>query len=176
MKHQIIVGNIGTVYDGDSAKEAKKAFKEYKEQSREGYGRAAYEQVNWTRDGHDFAEFRPKLRTPSITELAKALKVGTIPCAIVRDGRTGWCLKLPKKITRNGGIEELSDVKLLNFGNFSKMRCRMEAISRYLALAYPDSEVVYINLRNAMKMPNWGGRFGALPELARAMKKASLIP
>lgn len=73
MKHQIIIGNIGTVYDGSNLKEAAKTFKEYKEQSREGYGRAAYEPVKWTKDGCDFAEFRPKLRTPSIVELAKLI-------------------------------------------------------------------------------------------------------
>lgn len=73
MKHQIIVGNIGTVYDGSSLKEAAKTFKEYKEQSRTGYGRAAYEPVTWMRDGEPYREFRPKLRTPTIDELAKLI-------------------------------------------------------------------------------------------------------
>jgi hypothetical protein len=105
---------------------------------------------------------------------AAALKITTLPCAVARDGNS-YCLRLPSKITPNGGIEALSDVKLLNFGNMNKMRIRMESISRYEAQAYPDSEVVYIRPRDAMKSPKWGSRFGALPELSRAMKKAGLI-
>ncbi len=111
----------------------------------------------------------------NITEMNKALKIGTLPCAVVRDGRNGYCLKLPSRITKNGGIETLSDVKILNFGNMNKMRVRMESVSRYEAQAYPDSEVVYIQPRLAMKSPRWGGRFGALPELTHAMKRAGLI-
>lgn len=111
--------------------------------------------------------------TPSLMQAA--LKIGNLPCAVVRDGRSSYCLKLPSRITKDGGIEELSDVKILNFGHMNKMRVRMESISRYEAEAYPDSEVVYINLRMAMKSPRWGTRFGALPELAHAMKRAGLI-
>lgn len=111
----------------------------------------------------------------NIIEMNKALKIGTLPCAVVRDGRHSYCLKLPSRITKTGGIETLSDVKLLNFGHMNKMRVRMESISRYEAQAYPDSEVVYIRPRDAMKSPRWGGRYGALPELAHAMKKAGLI-
>lgn len=111
----------------------------------------------------------------NIIEMSKALKIGTLPCAVVRDGRHGYCLKLPSKITKDGGIEKLSDVKLLNYGWMNKMRVRMESVSRYEAQAYPDSEVVYIHLRDAMKSPRWGGRFGALPELTHAMKRAGLI-
>lgn len=111
----------------------------------------------------------------SIARLNQALKIGHLPCQISRDGKKSWCLRLPKKITKDGGIEELSDVKVLNFGGFSKMRLRMESVRRYMAQAYPDSEVVYIDLRWAMKMPNWVGPYGALPELAGAMHRAGLI-
>jgi hypothetical protein len=111
----------------------------------------------------------------NIIEMNRALKIRTLPCAVVRDGRSGYCLRLPSKITKDGGIEELSDVKLLNFGGMSKMRVRMESVSRYEAQAYPDSEVVYIQPRLAMKSPKWTGRFGALPELTHAMKRAGLI-
>ena len=110
--------------------------------------------------------------TPAL--MAKALKITTLPCAVARDGNS-YCLKLPATITADGGIETLSNVKLLNFGHFSKMRTRMEAIHRYEAQAYPDSEVVYIRPRDAMRSPKWGSRFGALPELAWAMKRAGLI-
>jgi len=44
-KYQVIVGNIGTVYDGNWAIMAKKVYKEYYEQSKDGYGRAAGESV-----------------------------------------------------------------------------------------------------------------------------------
>lgn len=115
---------------------------------------------------------KTELISPAL--LAAALKIGTLPCAVARDGNS-YCLRLPSLITRDGGIEALSPVKLLNFGYMSKMRVRMESISRYEAQAYPDSEVVYIQPRLAMKSPRWGSRFGALPELAHAMKKAGLI-
>ncbi len=111
----------------------------------------------------------------NIIEMNKALKIGTLPCAVVRDGRRGYCLKLPSRITKDGGIETLSDVKILNFGHMNKMRVRMESVSRYEAQAYPNSEVVYIQPRLAMKSPRWMSRFGALPELTQAMKRAGLI-
>jgi hypothetical protein len=43
--YQVIVGNIGTVYDGGDLKEAHKAFDEYEAQSENGYGRASGESV-----------------------------------------------------------------------------------------------------------------------------------
>lgn len=45
MTYQIIVGNIGTVYQGPSAKEANKHFDEYVEQSKSNTGRAGGEDV-----------------------------------------------------------------------------------------------------------------------------------
>jgi diphthamide biosynthesis methyltransferase len=43
--YEVIVGNLGTVYGDSDAKEASRVYKEYEQQSREGYGRAAYEDV-----------------------------------------------------------------------------------------------------------------------------------
>ena len=43
--YRVIVGNIGTVYSGDSQKTALQTFKEYKQQSKTDYGRAAGESV-----------------------------------------------------------------------------------------------------------------------------------
>ena len=43
--YQVIVGNIGEVYDGDNKAEARESYREYYAQSREGYGRAAGESV-----------------------------------------------------------------------------------------------------------------------------------
>jgi len=46
VKHyQVIVGNIGTVYDGGSFIEAKQSYSDYCKQSRENYGRASGENV-----------------------------------------------------------------------------------------------------------------------------------
>lgn len=112
--------------------------------------------------------------TPTIAEMNKALKITTLPCQVARDGNRGYCLKLPSRITKDGGIETLSNVKICNFGE-KKMAVRMRSISRYEAQAFPDSEVVYIHPRRAMKSPQWVGRFGALPELTLAMKRAGLI-
>ena len=111
---------------------------------------------------------------PTIQEMAQALKIKTLPCQVARDGNRGYCLKIPSKITQNGGIETLSNVKICNFGE-KKMAVRMRSISRYEAHAFPDSDVIYIQPRLAMKSPQWGGRFGALPELTLAMKRAGLI-
>jgi hypothetical protein len=43
--YAVTVGNIGTVYSGNRLKDALQAFREYKSQSRENYGRAAGEEV-----------------------------------------------------------------------------------------------------------------------------------
>ena len=50
-KYQVVVGNIGTVYDGDDYDEALENFNEYSEQSKQQYGRAAGEQVTLFEDG-----------------------------------------------------------------------------------------------------------------------------
>jgi hypothetical protein len=47
MKHQILVGNIGTVIDTDSEDEALKAFAEYYLQSIQEHGRAGGESITW---------------------------------------------------------------------------------------------------------------------------------
>ena len=60
MKHEVVVGNIGTVYTGNYA-EAEKAFREYRHQSVKRYGRAAGENVIWFRDGEIYKEYVGKL-------------------------------------------------------------------------------------------------------------------
>lgn len=52
----VVVGNIGTVYDGTDTKAARAAFVEYREQSATGYGRAAGESVLLMVDGEPFLE------------------------------------------------------------------------------------------------------------------------
>lgn len=51
-KYQVVVGNIGTVYDGDNKKKAYTLFKEYCSLSKDNYGRAAGEDVALFEDGH----------------------------------------------------------------------------------------------------------------------------
>lgn len=49
--YQVIVGNIGTVYDGNILKEALESYKEYRVQSASGYGRASGESVVMLENG-----------------------------------------------------------------------------------------------------------------------------
>jgi len=55
-RHQIIVGNIGTVTDTDDSLEAHRSYIEYCKQSRDNSGRAAGESVAWFRDGDIYAK------------------------------------------------------------------------------------------------------------------------
>jgi hypothetical protein len=53
---EVIVGNIGTVYSGGSALEAKRKFTTYVKQSKSGVGRAGGEDVTLMRDGEPVRE------------------------------------------------------------------------------------------------------------------------
>lgn len=107
-----------------------------------------------------------------------ALKFGTIPVQLVRR-RGSYCWALPKAKTKDGGIDQsagLSQVNLCDFGgNTTKARARLSIASRYLAQVFSNSDTAYINPRYAMKLPNWSGPYGGLPELTHAMKRAGLI-
>ena len=50
-QYSVIVGNIGTVYDGESFMDAKQAYSEYRKQSRANYGRASGESVTMFENG-----------------------------------------------------------------------------------------------------------------------------
>jgi hypothetical protein len=63
-RYQVIVGNVGTVYDGDSRDNAHLAFEEYVAQSRNGYGRAAGESVALMLDDLIEDEFVPGAEAP----------------------------------------------------------------------------------------------------------------
>ncbi len=73
MSYQVIVGNIGTVYDGPELKKAIASFKRYMELSTIGGGRGGHEPVTLMKDGEIRKEFHPKLLTPSIKELASLI-------------------------------------------------------------------------------------------------------
>ncbi len=57
----VIVGNIGTVYDGTSREEALRFYDEYKQLSVTNYGRAAGEPVTLTEDGEPQKTYEGKL-------------------------------------------------------------------------------------------------------------------
>jgi hypothetical protein len=59
-RHTVVVGNIGTVVDSDQKGAytvARKAFEEYRQQSRDNYGRAAGEDVTWFMEGEPYYNF-----------------------------------------------------------------------------------------------------------------------
>jgi hypothetical protein len=51
MQQEVIVGNIGTVYDGESVSEARLTYQHYRRQSLQQEGRAAGESVTWISSG-----------------------------------------------------------------------------------------------------------------------------
>ncbi len=55
--YEVIVGNIGLVYDGMSKNRAEDTFDAYTTDSCLGIGRAAYETVTLMRDGEIIQEF-----------------------------------------------------------------------------------------------------------------------
>ena len=54
--YQVVVGNIGTVYEGTDKDKAQANYDEYERQSMTGYGRAAGEPVCLMRDGDVIVE------------------------------------------------------------------------------------------------------------------------
>lgn len=55
-KFQVIVGNIGTVIDTNSRREAEATYNEYVKQSESGHGRAGGESVTLWEDGDPIDE------------------------------------------------------------------------------------------------------------------------
>jgi hypothetical protein len=53
-KYQVIVSNIGNVYDGSDFKVATDTYREYLAQSKDGYGRASGESVVLLEDGFQY--------------------------------------------------------------------------------------------------------------------------
>ena len=62
-KYTVIVGNLGTVYVGSNLVGAKEAFREYKNQSKNKYGRVAGESVVMMKNGELKKEFIGNLAT-----------------------------------------------------------------------------------------------------------------
>lgn len=59
MKYQVVVGNIGTVYDGNSYLSACVHYSDYVTLSGKLHGRAAGEPVALFEDGHPIREHQP---------------------------------------------------------------------------------------------------------------------
>jgi len=57
---QVIVTNVGIVYDGPDKRDAMAAWNSYKSDSAHGYGRAAKERVCVMCDDHVFRNFDPR--------------------------------------------------------------------------------------------------------------------
>ena len=64
MKHQLIVGNIGSVLVTESRSEALKTFAEYYHQSLASGGRASGESITWLVDGEPVVEFVGEFDVP----------------------------------------------------------------------------------------------------------------
>jgi hypothetical protein len=58
-KYTVIVGNVGMVTDTTIHREALSVFKDYREQSKRGIGRAAHEPVTLMEDGEPILEYSP---------------------------------------------------------------------------------------------------------------------
>jgi hypothetical protein len=59
-RYQVVVGNIGTVYDGDSTMDSIQVFEEYIKVSKGGTGRGGNEKVARLVDGEIFDEYDPR--------------------------------------------------------------------------------------------------------------------
>lgn len=68
MRYQVIVGNVGTVYDGDNVAVAIYRYAAYKDASRDGIGRSASEPVTLMRDGEIWREYVPETLSETLEE------------------------------------------------------------------------------------------------------------
>ena len=71
--YQIIVSNIGNVNTTINRKIAYKLFHEYRQQSKDNYGRASGETVTMLIDGIEHKEYRPKIKLPLIKDIRALL-------------------------------------------------------------------------------------------------------
>lgn len=105
--YSVEIGNIGTVYDGANLRAAKRAFREYKNQSVTGYGRASGENVTLMANGNPLREYY----SPHASMRAD-LEEGE--CAVIADsGRVSFCGQFVAQIgsdcTRTQALRELRE-------------------------------------------------------------------
>jgi hypothetical protein len=101
-----------------------------------------------------------------------------LPISIRRHWRDGWIAELPTEITANGGVARWSNVRLCDWGrgaHKSKAALLLDLSGRYGGQHHLSGDTSFIPLRQALKHPNWGNRYGALPELVQLMRRAGLI-
>lgn len=67
-QYRVTAGNIGEVYAGDNAAEARATFNEYKAQSLDNYGRAAAEPVTLWENGEPSEDFVPIVYDCELTD------------------------------------------------------------------------------------------------------------
>jgi len=86
----VVVGNIGTVYDGSSRTEANRKFREYVKQSKETGCRASGEEVTLFAGGEVILrEYRPAIHLPGKTVLLGLLR--DLKSSIGDDYRASGC-------------------------------------------------------------------------------------
>lgn len=68
MLYEVIVGNVGRVFATENLFHASKEYGEYKEKSRSGYGRMAYEPVTLMADNEPLYEYRPVIVDLELTD------------------------------------------------------------------------------------------------------------
>ena len=73
--YEVIVGNIGKVYEGTQYKSALRTYGTYVRASKKGHGRAAGEGVTLWKDGDIVKEYSGKLFNPNIlSKLRKGIR------------------------------------------------------------------------------------------------------
>jgi hypothetical protein len=72
-KHEVVVGNVGTVLNTDDADKAKRTFDFYINASIVGDGRVAGESVVWFRDGEPLHEYVGQLERGDCKRLQVSL-------------------------------------------------------------------------------------------------------
>jgi hypothetical protein len=85
----VVVGNIGTVYDGPSRTDANRKFREYVKQSKETGCRASGEQVTLFVGEYILREYRPAVHLPGKMNLLKLLR--GLKASIGDDYRASGC-------------------------------------------------------------------------------------
>lgn len=68
MPYEVIVGNVGRVFESENLFTASKVYGEYKRQSRGSYGRAANEPVTLMADGEPLYEYNPVMVDLELTD------------------------------------------------------------------------------------------------------------
>lgn len=73
--YSVIVGNIGTVYDGADKREAARTFRHYVDQSKHSFGAASGERVTLaSSDGTPIKEYDPRGKLPTIADLSALIR------------------------------------------------------------------------------------------------------